>query len=188
MKKKLWLILVACAVLALGYGTGLVIGAVRNVLRPHERVLRSPERVDYPPLGTLVIPNENPFFRRVTKAMRSAPPLRWLWGWRVWSMNECATGSSGAPRVSDDGDIVFDLRLDEDAQEIFLLMDEGLRLSAPRKVFDYIHCEIPYDYREDFPIIAELRKGLSLRVCGRFVWDRAWGHNEFHPVWWMEKR
>lgn len=186
--KKIRSVLLAAPLVAACYFLGMVGGAVWNVSRPHESKVRSPERGDGPVLGTLEIPEGNPFFRRVTKTIRAAPPFHWLWGWKEWSKSECAVGTIGAPRVSDDGDVVFDLYLGEWSWDLTKLMDVSEIQSADPAIFDYIHCEIPYEYRGDFPILPDLREGLKLRVCGRFVWDRAWGHNEFHPVWWIGLR
>lgn len=172
--------------IAVGYFLGIVGGAVCAITRPHEAVVRSPERGDTSSVGTLEIPDGNPVFRRITKVMRTVPPFLWCCGWKVWSEDECATGTIAAPRVSDDGDIVFDLSLDDFSRDIIRLMDESERTSVESGVLDYVHCEIPYEYRDDFPILMDLEEGLPLRVCGRFVWDRAMDHNELHPVWWME--
>ncbi|MEK7516645.1 MAG: hypothetical protein AAB562_03545 [Patescibacteria group bacterium] len=186
MAKKIARIFILAAFVAAGYLLGIVGGAVWIITRPHEAVVRSPERGRGLPVGTLEIPDGNPVLRRIAKMMRTVPPFLWCCGWKVWSERECATGTIGAPRISDDGDIVFDLFLDDLSRGIVRLMDESERTSAESKVLDYVHCEIPYDYRGDFPILIDLEWGLPLRVCGRFVWDRAIDHNEFHPVWWME--
>lgn len=188
MTKKIARIFILAAFVAVGYLLGLVGAATTSVALPRAKVLRSPARAPGPALGTLKIPDDNHFFRRVLKAMRSAPPFLWCCGWKVWSEDECATGIIGTPRVSDDGDIVFDLSPDEESRDIIRLMDSAVRKETSTKILGYVHCEIPYEYRGDFTILEDLQEGLPMRVCGRFVWDRAWGHNELHPVRWMEIR
>lgn len=188
MAKKIRSGFLVVVLIAAAYLLGIVGGAVQTITRPHEAVVRSPERGDTSSVGTFEIPDGNPVLRRITKVMRTAPPFLWCCGWKVWSENECATGTISAPLVSDDGDVVFNLYLDDFSRDIVRFMDESERLNAKPEILDYVHCEIPYEYRGDFPILMDLEEGLPLRVCGRFVWDRAMDHNEFHPVWRMEIR
>jgi hypothetical protein len=130
------------------------------------------ERLDLRQRGTL--------FGRLLNRLRRTLALNWLVGWKTLDQTNpirCCSGRLARLHVADDGDIV--LNLEASAGGGRWACDELLN---ERNATLGLVCELPLREREHFSNLSELRASQQVRVCGRWVCDRAHGHNELHPI------
>ncbi|KKR35516.1 MAG: hypothetical protein UT67_C0001G0021 [Candidatus Magasanikbacteria bacterium GW2011_GWA2_40_10] len=113
----------------------------------------------------------------------AAPIIHYFSGWDVYG-NICVEAKIIDLQISDDdGDILIPLLLEP--KDIHY----GWRKSHPKDKSNgrnWILVEIDDPIRDNFPILPDLGVGDKVKICGRWVYDRAHDHNEIHPANWVE--
>jgi len=188
-----------------------VLGWVK-FLTPGPKFIGSPPRQG-PPRNTLDVTKKPPWYTVFGKGFRpsrligdggrgwfktmygpaiyAGPIVHYIAGWDVYAKDICDEGIVADLHMwDDDGDVGFNLvplELDNE----FGYARYGWRPGHPedRMCYKRLLVEVdggPGDIRGNFPVLAEIRNGDLVMVCGRWVYDRAHDHNEIHPARWIK--
>lgn len=124
-------------------------------------------------------------------ALYAGPIVHYFSGWDIYAEDICDEGVVSTLHIwPDDGDVGFNLiPLDPDSELGFARY--GWRPGHPEDKLNrkLLLVEIdggPQGIRNNFSVLHELADGDLVRVCGRWVYDRAHDHNEIHPARWVE--
>jgi hypothetical protein len=140
-----------------------------------------------PPNG-LDLRDRGKLLNRLWKRLRATFLLNWLVGWKTLdeeNQTRCCAGYLAELGIADDGDIVIHLKPPTS------MRDRGSGAEADWDCASLLNernreiglvCELPLSDRPKFDNLTELRTGLEVRICGRWVCDRGHGHNELHPI------
>src|SRR3989344_3115555 len=115
-------------------------------------------------------------------ALYAGPIVHHIAGWDVYAKDICDEGLVHDLHVwDDDGDIGFNL-VPVDPLNEHGFARYGWRGGHPEDKYLYKRLLVevdggPGDIRGNFPVLVELRDGDLVRVCGRWVYDRAHDHN-----------
>lgn len=117
-------------------------------------------------------------------ALLTVPIWHFFGGWDVYKKNICVEGQITELKISKgDGDIYMLVRLKAEYAHY------SWRKNNPKDKINgrnILVVEIDEPLRENFFILPDLALGDTIKVCGRWVYDRPHNHNEIHPARWME--
>ncbi len=119
----------------------------------------------------------------IGSALYVTPIVHYFFGWDVYEKNLCVEGIANDLHIQyDDGDLNFSLLLEPDFAR-YSWRKNHLEDKLARRT---LVVEIDEPIRNNFPIANDLANGDRVKVCGRWVYDRAHDHNEIHPANWVE--
>ena len=176
---------------------GLVLGLVAIDAPPSRRFVGSPPAKHAAPRNNLDLKQKGAWWGKwgkayrpsgywdITPALLVSPIVHHFGGWDVLAPDICVEGVIGGRifLADDDGDVVFPLVL-TDGDHPYAWRSNHPEDPTENKM--HLVVEIDEPIRGFFPVISDLATGDTVRVCGRWVYDRGHDHNEVHPARWVE--
>ncbi|MEK9152798.1 MAG: hypothetical protein AAB692_05540 [Patescibacteria group bacterium] len=170
--------------------------ALLRVLGPQPHFIGSPPRQHAVQRNGLdLVGDHADFWEQLAKTYRpsgyfdpnpgliATPLVHYLQGWDVYAADVCADGKVASLFIEpSDGDINFDLDLDPGTMAYSWRKGHPEDIGSRRRIL----VEIDDPIRPNFPILPDIAIGDRVKVCGRWVYDRAHDHNEIHPARWVE--